>query len=104
MTYAVVDIGGSQIILEPGRFYDVNYISSNPGDAIRFNRVLLFSQEGNFSIGKPCLQDVAIKAVVLKHLIGNKVNVFKVKPKKNNRISKGHRQRLTRIFVEDISY
>ena len=28
MTYAVVDFGGNQMIIEPGKFYDINYISA----------------------------------------------------------------------------
>nr|YP_009394259.1 ribosomal protein L21 [Leptosiphonia brodiei]ARW62821.1 ribosomal protein L21 [Leptosiphonia brodiei] len=102
MNYAIVDVGSSQIIIEPGKFYDLNYISANPGDIIYFNRVLFLNKDSNYSVGKPCLDKISIKATILKHLSGEKITVFKVKPKKNNRSRKGHRQKLTRVFIEDI--
>lgn len=102
MVYAVVELGGSQMIVEPGKFYDVNYLKADPGDVINLNRVLLFAQSENFDIGYPCLTSVIVKAKVLRHLKGKKITVFKVKPKKNNRVKMGHRQRLTRILIEKI--
>ena len=102
MTYAVVDIGGSQVIVEPGKFYDLNYIPAQPGDIINLNRVLFLSKDNVYSLGKPCLDNVVVKATVLKHLGGNKITVFKMKSKKNSRVKKGYRQRLTRIFIDNI--
>nr|YP_010851543.1 ribosomal protein L21 [Echinothamnion hystrix]WGH14622.1 ribosomal protein L21 [Echinothamnion hystrix] len=104
MSYAVIDVGGNQVIIEPGKFYDINYVYANPGDTISFKRVLFFSKSNLYQVGTPCLEKIFVKATVLKHLRGKKIKVFKVKPKKNNRIKKGHRQKLTRIFVEDILY
>ena len=102
MTYAVIDVGGNQILIEPGKFYDINYIYANPGDLVNFKRVLLISKANEYKVGKPCLDNVVVRATVLKHLQGKKIKVFKVKPKKNNRLTKGYRQRLTRIFVDSI--
>nr|ARW63648.1 ribosomal protein L21 [Chondria sp. (in: red algae)] len=102
MVYAVVDISGSQMIIEPGKFYDVNYMNVDPGDIITLNRVLFLSNSNKFNIGYPCLEKIAVKAKVLRHLKGEKLTVFKMKSKKNVRIKKGHRQKLTRILVEDL--
>lgn len=102
MTYAVIDVGGNQMLIEPGKFYDINHIHADPGDVINFKRVLFFSKSSEYQIGKPCLNNVFVQATVLKHLQGKKIKVFKVKPKKNNRVTIGHRQKLTRIFVESI--
>ena len=82
MTYAVVDVGGSQIIVEPGKFYDLNYIPADPGDTINLNRVLFLCNGSNYYVGKPCLNDTSIKATVLRHFSGNKIIVFKMKSKK----------------------
>lgn len=102
MTYAVLDVSGRQIIVEPGKFYDINYLSANPGDIIRFNRVLFVNKNNSYSVGKPCLNTSYVKATILKHLKGDKITVFKFKRKKNSRFKKGHRQKLTRVFIEDI--
>nr|QVQ56672.1 ribosomal protein L21 [Erythrocystis saccata] len=102
MNYAIVDVGNNQMIFEPGKFYDLNYISAKPGDIIYFNRILFLNQNSSYHIGKPCLDNMCIKAIVLKHIDSEKITVFKFKPKKNNRSKKGHRQKLTRVFIEDI--
>nr|QCI06509.1 ribosomal protein L21 [Erythroglossum lusitanicum] len=103
MTYAIIDAGGKQIWVESGRFYDINYLAGNPGDIISFNRVLLMSKDSNIYIGMPCLKSSTIKAKILKHIKGKKLTIFKMKPKKNIRYKKGHRQKLTRILVEEIN-
>ena len=102
MVYAIVEIGGSQIIVEPGKFYDVNYMHLNPGDVIRLNRVLLFAITGKVNLGSPCLHKVTVCAKVLRHFRGSKLTVFKVKRKKNTRTKRGHRQLLTRLLIEKI--
>lgn len=102
MNYAVIDVGGNQVIIEPGRFYDVDYISASPGDIINFKRVLFISKSNQYKLGKPCLDDAFVKVTILKHLQAPKITVFKVKPKKNSRTKKGHRQKLTRIFINSI--
>lgn len=102
MTYAIVDLGGKQIWVELGRFYDVNYLSGNPGDIINLRRVLFFSSNNIVRIGMPCLDSTIIKAKILKHHRASKLTIFKIKPKKNIRCKKGHRQKLTRILVEQI--
>lgn len=102
MIYAVVEVGGTQTIIEPGKFYDVNYMNVNPGDIITINRVLFLSNSSKFNVGYPYLNNVVVRAKVLRHVNANKLTVFKMKPKKNSRIKKGHRQKLTRILIEDL--
>nr|YP_009397363.1 ribosomal protein L21 [Dasyclonium flaccidum]ARW66549.1 ribosomal protein L21 [Dasyclonium flaccidum] len=102
MTYAIIDVGGSQVLVEPGKFYDINYVLANPGDIISLNRVLFFSQSSSFKIGTPCLSNVVVKAKILKHIKGKKLTIFKIKPKKNSRVKKGHRQKLTRLLIQEI--
>nr|YP_009395085.1 ribosomal protein L21 [Bryothamnion seaforthii]ARW63853.1 ribosomal protein L21 [Bryothamnion seaforthii] len=103
MVYAVVDTGGNQIIVEPGKFYDINYICADPGDIINLNRVLFLAKSNRFSIGRPCLEDIIVRVKILKHVKAKKLTIFKIKPKKNARLKKGHRQKLTRILVEEIT-
>nr|QCI05616.1 ribosomal protein L21 [Cryptopleura ramosa] len=102
MTYAIVDLGGRQIWVELGKFYDVNYLSGNPGDILNFHRVLFLSTNNIIKVGMPCLDSTIIKVKILKHHMGRKLTIFKIKPKKNIRCKKGHRQKLTRILVEEI--
>ena len=102
MTYAIIEASGTQLFIKPGQFYDLNYIDAQPGDIIRFNRVLLLNNDSNIFIGKPCLISIRVKAKVLKHIKGKKIIVFKMKRKKNAKNKQGHRQKLTRVLVEAI--
>ena len=102
MTYAIIEAGGKQIWIQPGKFYDLNYIKAEPGDIIKLNRVLLVNTTDGVSVGRPCVKSAVIKAKVLKHLKGKKIIVFKMKAKKNSKSKNGHRQLLTRLLIEEI--
>ena len=102
MKYAIIETSGKQLWIEPGKFYDVNHIDGEPGDTVHFNRVLFMKKEDTINIGKPCLNFTQIKGKILKHLKGKKIIVFKMKAKKNNRTKQGHRQKLTRVLIEEI--
>ena len=102
MKYAIVEISGRQFWIETGKYYDFNRISTELGKQITLNRVLLVNNNGNVLIGKPYLEAIEIKGKILEHLRGKKTIIYKMKPKKKKRKKQGHRQELTRIFIEDI--
>ena len=47
MAYAIVEAGGTQIRVEPGRFYDINLLAGEPDSDYTLDKVLLkfFSKE-----------------------------------------------------------
>jgi large subunit ribosomal protein L21 len=102
MKYAIVEISGRQFWIETGKYYDFNRISTDLGKQITLNRVLLLNNEGNVLVGKPYLNSVQVKGKILEHLRGKKTTVYKMRPKKKTRRKQGHRQELTRVFIEDI--
>ena len=102
MKYAIIEISGRQFWIEIGKYYDFNRIPTELGKQITLNRVLLVNNEGDVLIGKPYLESIKIKAKILEHLRGKKTIVYKMRPKKKNRKKIGHRQELTRVFIEDI--
>jgi large subunit ribosomal protein L21 len=102
MKYAIVEISGRQFWIETGKYYDFNRIPTELGKQIILNRVLLLNNEGNVLVGKPYLDTVKIKGKILEHLRGKKLIVYKMRPKKKTRKKQGHRQDLTRVFIEDI--
>jgi large subunit ribosomal protein L21 len=103
MNYAIVEASGKQFWIEPGRFYDLNYINLNPGDKIALVRVLLVNNNGNVSVGYPCLENTSVEATVLGHIRSKKITVYKMRPKKKTRKKQGHRDNLTRIMINSIS-
>ncbi|MEN9224524.1 MAG: 50S ribosomal protein L21 [Thermostichus sp. HHBFW_bins_43] len=103
MTYAIVETGGKQLWVEPGRFYDVERLPEADEDSpLDLSQVLLVNHEGQVTLGHPYISEAVVKARVLHHRRGSKVIVYKMKPKKKTRRKKGHRQELTRVLIESI--
>jgi large subunit ribosomal protein L21 len=101
-TYAVVEIGGHQLVVEEGRWYDVNRLEAPPGAKIALGRVLALKSGGAFAVGRPYLEGAAVHAEVMEELKGPKVIVYKMKPKKHYRRTNGHRQPLTKVLITKI--
>ena len=102
MKYAIVQIGGRQFWIETGKYYDFNRISIELGKQIILNRVLLIKNSNEVLIGKPYLESVQVQGKIIEHLKGKKTIIYKMKPKKKTRKKQGHRQKLSRVIIEDI--
>ncbi len=103
MPYAIVATSGKQLRVEPGRFYDVDRIAAEPEDAVTLDQVLLIQSDAGVIVGQPTVSGAVVEAVVMQHLRGPKIIVYKMRPKKKTRKKQGHRQELTRIMVTGIS-
>jgi large subunit ribosomal protein L21 len=104
MNYAIIEASGRQFWVEPGRFYDFNHLSLKCGDKIALTRVLLINNEGNVSVGQPCLTNAKVEATVLGHIRSRKVTVYKMRPKKKTRKKQGYRSNLTRVMINSIDF
>lgn len=98
--YAVLDIGGQQLIVEPNKQYFVNRLDGNEGDIIEFKHVMLLKKDDDIRVGKPIVEGVTVKAKILEHLKDKKIYVFKKKRRKGYKKLRGHRQYLTKISIE----
>ncbi|MGV0028238.1 50S ribosomal protein L21 [Phormidesmis priestleyi] len=103
MAYAIIEAGGKQMRVEPGRFYDVDRVHSEENEQITIDQVLFVRNEGEISVGQPLVEGVTIQATVLRHFRGRKIIVYKMQPKKKTRKKQGHRQELTRLMIDSIS-
>ncbi|MBE9005888.1 50S ribosomal protein L21 [Fortiea sp. LEGE XX443] len=103
MTYAIIETGGKQLKVEPGRFYDIELLTAQPDEKVTINSVLLVQHEGEVSIGQPLVTGATVEGTVLRHLRGRKVLVYKMKPKKKTRKKRGHRQEITRLLINSIT-
>jgi|TARA_B000000437_G_C11438681_1_gene221208 large subunit ribosomal protein L21 len=105
MKYAVIEIGGKQMLVEEGKYYATNRLPNKAGSSLMLQRILLCNDKGRRIVGHPYienLESVEIKATVLEHFKDSKITVFKMKPKKKTRLTKGHRQAQTRIMIDKI--
>jgi len=103
MAYAIIETGGKQLRVEPGRFYDVERLPVEPDETISLEKVLLVQDGGDVSIGQPLVEGAAVEVTVMQHLRGRKIIVYKMRPKKKTRKKQGHRQELTRLMVNSIT-
>jgi len=99
--YAIVKTGGKQYRVEPGQTLLVERLPEAEGASVALQPILFRSDETIFDAEG--LAKVQVQAKIVEHLRGEKLRVFKFKPKRGYRRRTGHRQELTRIEVTDIA-
>jgi len=100
--YAIVKTGGKQYKIHEGDIIRVEKIEGNIGNIVSFDQVLMFSDGENSSIGRPVLDNVAVKGHIVEQGKGKKIIVFKYKRRKRYRRKQGHRQQFTAIKIDQI--
>lgn len=100
-TYAVIETGGKQYRVEKGTSLLVDRLSAKEGEKVSL-RPVMFRDKEVVAGGKE-LEKVKVEATVSEHLRGEKIKVFKYKPKKGYRRRAGHRSELTKLEVTEIS-
>jgi len=101
--YAIVEIAGQQFKVEAGKKIFVHRLEAEEGKKVEFNQVLLLEEDGNITVGEPTIADAVVEGMVLDHMRGDKVIVFKKKRKKGYRVKNGHRQNFTQIEILSIN-
>ncbi len=96
--FAIVQTGGKQYKVCEGDIISVEKLDKNVGEKLTLD-VLLVSDNGNVVAGSPSVKGAVCEAEVVSHGKGDKIVVFKYKPKKNERKKQGHRQPFTQIKI-----
>jgi large subunit ribosomal protein L21 len=99
--YAIVKTGGKQYRVERGQRLLIERLAVEEGANVTLEPILYRSDEAVFD--KAGLQTVKVTAKVLAHVRGEKLRVFKFKPKRGYKRRTGHRQDLTQIEVTEIA-
>jgi large subunit ribosomal protein L21 len=99
--YALVEIKGKQYKAEKDALLKVDLLDTEPGTTVNIDSVLLVSGD-TVTVGAPYVQGAHVAAVVESHGKDKKIIVFKYKPKKDYRRTKGHRQGYSIIKIKDI--
>ena len=101
--YAVIRTGGKQYRVSPGDILEVERLAGEVGDSVVLDDVLLVAGEDGVEIGQPNVAGASVTARITGQHRGEKILVFRYRPKKRVRVRRGHRQYLTRLQVHKIS-
>ena len=100
--FAVIKSGGRQYKVSVGERLEVNRLAVADGEQIRIEDVLLISDADRTLVGAPLIEGAMVLATAVKQARGEKLIVFRYKPKKRIRHKRGHRQELTVLSIDDI--
>src|SRR6266576_3666374 len=98
--YAVIKAGGKQQRVKPGDVIEVE-LMHHDGDKVELHPILVVDDEGKTHYGKEAQRAVVV-AKLLGEQKGDKIKVFKYRPKTGYAKRQGHRQLMTLLEIEDI--
>ncbi len=102
--YAIVKTGGKQYRVERGQTLLVERLAAEEGASVPLQPLMYRAEKGEDSVfDRAGLERITVTAKVLGHERGEKLRVFKFKPKRGYKRRTGHRQELTRIEVTEIA-
>jgi large subunit ribosomal protein L21 len=101
--YAVVRTGGKQYRVAAGDIVEVEKLDGAIGDVISLADVLLVANGDAVSVGQPNVDGASVSAKITGQYRGDKIQIFRYRPKKRIRVRKGHRQYLTRLEIQSIN-
>ena len=102
--YAILETGGKQYKVQPGDVIEVERLDGDVGAQIELGRVLMIAGDGESAsrFGAPIVDGAKVVAEVVGQGRGEKITVFKYKPKVRYRRKTGHRQTVTRLRITEI--
>ncbi len=101
--YAIIRDRGMQYRVEEGQVVEVALIdAAEPGSQIELGEVLVVGGGDQTLVGSPLVAGAKVLAKVLGDGKGEKIIVFKYKPKVRYRRKTGHRQKYTRLKIDSI--
>ena len=101
--YAVVKTGGKQYRITPGEKVKVEQIAADVGSEVVLDQVLMVGEGDSVRLGQPTLAGATVKATVVSHGRGDKVEIFKMRRRKHYQKHQGHRQGYTELKIDSIT-
>lgn len=101
--YAVIDNGGQQHRVAPGDVIKVQKLAAESGEIV-LDKVMLVSKDEKVHVGAPYLKGASVTADIQGVVKGDKVLIFKKRPRKVHQKLNGHRQQYSVIKIKDIVF
>jgi large subunit ribosomal protein L21 len=98
--YAVIKTGGKQQKVQVGDVIEVEKIVAE-GDTVTFHPILVVDDEGKTHVGKEA-EKAVVTAKPMGEKKGDKVKIFKYRPKTGYAKRGGHRQLRTVLEIADV--
>ena len=100
--YAVIKTGGKQYRVVPGEKLKVEQIPADVGAEVVLDQVLMVGDGESVRVGQPVVAGATVKATVLAHGRGEKIQIFKMRRRKHYQKHQGHRQGYTELKIDGI--
>lgn len=102
MGYAVIATGGKQHRVTVGDRIRVEKLDAKAGAKVTFDEVLAVQTKDGLQIGRPVVKGAKVVGRVVAQSRAKKILVFKKKRRKQYRRTRGHRQEISSVVVEEI--
>jgi large subunit ribosomal protein L21 len=99
--YAVIKVGGRQERVQAGDVIEVDYMKADPGSSVEFRPLLVVDDDGKAHHHK-ALAKAKVVARLMGDQRGDKIRVFKYRPKSGYARTQGHRQMQTLLEIEEV--
>lgn len=98
--YAIIRAGGKQAKVQEGDVLDIERVKGT--DDLTFTPLLIVKDDGTVISDRAKLEKAKVLASIVGEHRGDKIEVFKYKPKTGYRRNQGHRQHYTTIEIKKI--
>lgn len=100
--YAIIEACGRQYKVQEGETVYFEKLDTEEGKKVSFDKVVLVSDDGKIQVGNPYVANAKVEGKVVSNGRSKKILVFKYKPKKNERKTRGHRQDYSKVEITSI--
>ena len=97
--YAIIENGGKQYKAVEGSYIELDLLPDDVGKKKTFDKVLLLATGEKVEVGDPYLKGISVDTTILSHFKGEKITVFKYRPKQRYRVKTGHRQKYSLSLI-----
>ncbi|MCK9186088.1 50S ribosomal protein L21 [Candidatus Gracilibacteria bacterium] len=101
--FAIIETGGKQYKVEKGSILEIEKLDLNADDKLEIDKVVLIVDGENVKLGTPYIEGAFAEVKVVEQTKADKIYVYKMKAKKRYQKKQGHRQKLTKIEILNIS-